>query len=981
MKKYMQYGRMFVHPHILRGLLKIKSAVYTKIGKLDAEYMVDPEPIPFAERLTRPLLPIKVGEKWGNLFECGWFHFTGKVPESAKGQKVVLHINVDGEGCLFDENGTPKKGLSVLAGAVEIFQPQKGKSTLDFAECANGGEDIDIWVETGHNKLTSNPKKYAILKQADIAVVREDIKDLYYDYLTLILQMSALKKNHTKFISIRNTLSIVMTQMKDFSPENLAIARETLRMEFQFGEKYPYKYYAVGHSHLDLAWLWPIRETKRKAGRTLSNTIYNIEKYPLYIYGISQPQQLAWVKEMYPHLYEKVKEYIEKDRIEVQGKMWVECDTNVTGGESLIRQNIYGNKYWLDEFGKTSTICWLPDVFGFSGNLPQILRKCGMEYFLTIKLSWNEHNMFPHRTFIWEGIDDSQVMVHMPPEGDYNSDATPISILDGFKKYPEKEKIHLMGMPYGVGDGGGGPGEGHIECAKRARVVSEMPVVTMAPASKLFNELEGYKTHMKTHKGEMYLEKHQGTYTSQAKNKYYNRLAERKLHEVEFLSTVARLQTGYPYPFEALERIWKEILLYQFHDIIPGSSIKRVYDESVPRYIALCEELDALIDAAKSAINGEKELCAINATSFARDEYITVDGRVYKASLAPYSSGRLTECTDSAPTTMENEIIKVSFDNQGNIVGLYNKQLGKEFCKSKMNVLNVYPDKRLHYNAWDIDIKYTKKKPSPFKLKSTKQYAEGISFVTENEYTYNKSTLVQKVIVTKGSAGVKFQTKVDWQETHKMLRAEFYPSVFGDEVACDIQFGNLKRSTNDKTSIEKAQFEICAHKWIDVTDNQGKYGIALLNDCKYGHRVKEGLISLNLLRSPMYPAKDADKGEQSFCYEIYPHEGGFVSASIAEKGYAFNNPLIVADKAFGQFIASSNPHIVIETVKMAENGENAVIIRAYEDTGANARCTITTGFEYKSASLADMLENETDNVSLEDIEFAPYEIKTIKLKV
>lgn len=975
---YHKYARMYLHPNLYSGLAKIRAAVYRKVGTLDAEYISAPEPIPFEQRAAQPLKPIKKGEKWGRLFDCGWFHFTGTVPECAKGQNVKLVINVDGEGCLFDDEGTPVRGISVVCGVIDYFTIKKGKTVLDFTDCAEGNDKIDIWVETGHNKLTTNIKKYAVLKQADIAVYREDIKDLYYDYLTLLIQMSALKKNHTKFISIRNTLSIVINQLNGLTPEDVEVASRTLKMELQFGERMAFKYYAVGHSHLDLAWLWPIRETKRKMGRTLANTVTNLEKYPAYVYGISQPQQLAWAKELYPKLHDKIKDYIDQDRIEVQGKMWVECDTNVSGGESLVRQSVYGERFWLDEYGKTSKICWLPDVFGFTGNLPQILKKSGMEYFLTIKLSWNEHNKFPHRTFIWEGIDDSSVLVHMPPEGNYNSDASPISLFKGLKQYPEKNDIHIMGLLYGIGDGGGGPGEGHIECALRERVVSEMPTVSMSPASKLFNELEGFRKVIKTHKGELYLEKHQGTLTSQAKNKMYNRLSERKFHEVELLSTIAAISGGYEYPYDELETLWKEVLLYQFHDILPGSSIKRVYDESVPRYQAICARLDELKALALDAIKGKETLSAVNTTGFERDEYIEVDGKVYRFNAKPYSSAALAEEQPEALSGMENEYYKLSFGKNGEIVSMFDKVLGKEMSGKGMNFLNVYPDPPSHYEAWDINIKYTKKKPKAFKLMSFKVYAQNNSIIRENLYAFGKSSLTQKVILTKGDKLVRFETTVDWQETRKMLRAEFKPSVFAPEATFDIQFGSIKRSTRNVTSIEKAQFEVCGQKYVDVSDNG--MGISLINDCKYGHRVKDGLISLNLLRSPMKPAKDADKGIQTFSYALYSHEGDFTNG-VAKNAYFFNYPIIIANKSFDSFVSADDEHVVIETVKMAESREKEIIIRAYEDTGTERTAEIKVGTSYEKAVETDLLENETGEIDLKAVTFKPYEIKTFKLKL
>lgn len=970
--------KLFFRLGLMKDLYQIKSKVYTRIGKLDASFTLDKEPIPFEERLTRTMKPIRKNQKWGNVFDCAWFNFKGVVPQMAKGKKVVLLVHVDGEGCLYDNDGNPIKGISNICGLIDYFQPAKGKKVLEVTDNAVGGEQIDIWLDAGHNKLSSNVKNYAVLRQADIASIREDINQLYFDYLCLMMQLHTLDRGSEKYTSIKRTLRSTMKIVGNYSPDNVALAREVLSSEMNYGDTSPYTFYAHGHAHLDLAWLWPIRETKRKVARTFSNTIYNIEKYPDYIFGASQPQQFEWLKKLYPALHEKVKTAIANNRIEPQGKMWVECDTNVPCGESLVRQSLYGNKFWLDEYGKTSKICWLPDVFGFSGNLPQIIKKCGMDYFLTIKLSWNKVNKFPYRTFYWEGIDNSNVLVHMPPEGTYNSDATPIALSTGIKRNSEKEIIKDMSLPYGIGDGGGGPGEGHIECAIRQQTMKSNPQIKFAPAQSLFEKLEESKKDIPYHKGELYLETHQGTLTTQANNKLYNRLLEKSLHNIELIGTIAHIKKGASYPYEMLENIWKEVLLYQFHDIIPGSSIKRVYDESVARYKQMHEELVVEQNKLLKSISSAKtSLYAINTTAYDRVENIKIGEKHYTATVPALGSAKLVEADIIKMEGMENDILRLEFDDNGDIKSLYNKVLDKEFCGEYLNKLHVYNDKKSFYDAWDININYTKQTPASFKLIGYEQYQEGNSIIRECMYKYKSSTLTQKIILTMGKSYVEFDNNIEWQETHKMLRAEFAPKVYSDDVTCDIQFGNIKRSTKTETSLQKAQFEIAAHKWIDVSSDG--YGISLVNDCKYGHRVKDGKISLNLLRSPMWPAKDADKGIHNFRYALYPHAGDFVQAEVAKVGYLFNNPLIISNAAFGSFATSSDKNVVIETIKMAENRQNEFVIRAYEDSGKEISATISVDAEYTKVELCDMLENVLEECDLNNLVFTPFEVKTLKI--
>lgn len=958
--------------------------VYTKVASLDAEYTTSAEPVSFEDRLDAEYRKIKIGEIWNKqAYGCGWFRFKGAVPEKAKGKKVALLLSVGAEGCVYDENGTPKSGVTDLNAFVEFQQPCTGKRYYDFCECAEGGEKIDVWMDCGNNRMPWDPRKTAKFNQADVVTVDEGAKSAFYDVTSLLYQWTTLKSGDKKRASITATVRKMLSLAVKGDYEG---ARETYKAECAVGEDSPYTVYATGHAHLDLAWLWPMRETKRKAERTFSNQLRNMERYPDYVFGASQPQQFAWIEEKHPELFKELGAAIERGQLEPQGGMWVECDTNVTGGESLIRQNVYGKRYWKEKFGKDMRMCWLPDVFGFSGNLPQIIRKCGMDYFETIKLSWNEHNKFPHRAFIWEGIDDSEVIVHMPPDETYNSEGNAWSLLNAVKNFPERDKVKTFGMLYGIGDGGGGPGEGHIEAIRHGADLKGLPKVEMRPAIDYFDKLAESKDVLVRHKGELYLEKHQGTYTTQSKNKFYNRHIEFALHNVEFLATLA-MQKGYSYPKEKVEAIWKEVLLYQFHDIIPGSSITRVYKESVARYEEMLDELKALRnDIVKFLASGESDVpTAINFTSARHNGLVQYKDNWYMAEVAPYSAAKLTPYVSPAKSPLsygenciESDLFRVTFNASGNISGLLDKRTEKEFCGQYMNRLNVYNDKRLHYNAWDIDINYTKTVPAEFKLTDAKTYIEGCSVVRENTYKYGKSSLTQKVVLTVGKPLVEFVTMVDWHETHKMLRADFRPAVFADEVTCDIQMGNLKRSTHDDTKIEKAQFEICAHKWIDLTAKDT--GLSVLTRGKYGWRVKEGLVSLNLLRSPVYPDPTADRGSHTIKYALYPHAGDYNAADTQSVAYLYNNPLYITDECVDfvpQFV-SSDTHIVVETVKPAENGEG-VVVRLYEDTGAHRTASLTTTLT-GSAYETDMLENIIGEVDLAALEFKPFEIKTILIK-
>ncbi len=972
--------RALLAPYYTRlGL--IKSKVFTKIGELQAHYVVAPEPIPFAEREKQPLQPIKVGEAWGINYDCAWFNFKGTVPQSSKGKKISALVNVDWEGSLFDEQGTPQTGISKIYDITNVVQPVSGKQELELFACAQGGEQINIWVEGGYNQTLVKRVTHAKLKRADIVEVREDIRALYYDYYALYTQAIAIS-NTVKRKRIRTALALAGKLMKGFSPESVQKARDALQAEYDWGEQGPDTVYATGHAHIDLAWLWPIRETRRKGYRTFASQLKNIEKYDDYVFGASQAQLFQWVKEDYPALYKKIKAKVAQGRIEVQGGMWTECDTNIPCGESLIRQSVYGMEFWKKEFGFTPKVCWLPDVFGFSGNLPQIVKKCGMEYFLTIKLSWNEFNKWPYNSFLWKGIDDSEIIMHMPPYDNYVAEGNAVSVEATAQLNAEKAKIPVASLLFGIGDGGGGPSEGHMESITRAVRQKGMSKVVLAPAAKVFEKLEGYRDKMTSHKGELYLERHQGTLTTQGKTKLYNRKCEQALHDAEFLSLLANTY-GYKYPKAQLDTIWKEVLLYQFHDIIPGSSINRVYKETEARYAILLDNLEALKQKALDSLNKLDKQVAVNTTPFARSEYIKHNGKWYCAELNAYAIAPLNEAKDiiqpsSSDNVLENDLLQITFGKDGNIVSLKTKQDNIEHSKIFLNRLNVYRDKRMHNDAWDIDINYTKKSPRQFKLISYTTELDGPKVIRTNTYKYGKSSLIQKVILTTGVPYVEFETLVNWQETHKMLRADFRPMTYSDKVRCDIQFGNLNRSTKDESSIEKAQFEICAQKWVNLED--GEYGISLINDCKYGHRVKDGLISLNLLRSPVYPDPYADRGEQRFRYALYPYKGSFEDNMTQEYAYAFNNPITVTKGLeYPAFATSNQKNIVIETIKKTFDSQGTML-RIYENQGKATVAKIACVQNYVECWQANMLEEYIEKADLSALSFTPYEVKTIILK-
>lgn len=980
----------FMEPRVKRIVEQMEDSYYTPLEDLSCTVFVTKEPVPFEARESGNRLELKTGDSWGDLFDCGWFHFTGTVPQKAKGCEVVLLIDVNGEGLVVDELGQPVLGLTTGTKVYKYHSSQK--KVLDVTKKAEGGEKIDIWMEAGCNDLFGKHLNNGSLKVASIAVFDSELESLYYDAEVLLDAMNHMDKNSPRYYAILNTLNrAVNAYIEDKS--NVVRVREILKRELdKKGGDPSLCFSAIGHAHIDLAWLWPVRETIRKGGRTFSTVLSLMDKYPDYKFGASQPQLYQWMKDFYPSLFEGIKEKVAQGRWELQGGMWVEADTNLSGGEALVRQLLYGNRFYEKEFGKRVTNLWLPDVFGYTGALPQILKKSGIDYFLTTKLSWSEFNEFPYHTFIWQGIDGSSVLCHLPPEGTYNSPASPHSLVKASNKFHEKGISDEAMILYGIGDGGGGPSVHHQERLNRLKNFEGLPPVRQEFAEDFFDRINQESDVFSKWQGELYLEYHRGTYTSQARNKKYNRKLELLLREAEFASVLAMSYADYDYPQDLLETIWKEVLLYQFHDILPGSSIKRVYDESIERYGVLEAEVQGLIQLAYRALQKGKNGTAgvINSLGWTRRGWVRTDHGWASYNALPFSIGVLTNETFEGESLkyeddyIENACLKVVFDETGAIISVFDKVNNRETLEkgSRANVLNVYEDLQ---DAWDFDMYYDQSAPVPFRLVSSKKYIDGPKVVNEQVYAYNKSTLKQQVYLSVDDDLLVFETQVNWDEAHKMLRTSFPIDVYTDEAVCEIQFGTIKRPTHRNTSWDMAKYEVCAHRWVDMSE--ADYGVSLLNDCKYGHKLFENTIDLNLLRSTQHPGIDGDKGEHTFKYALYPHLGDHIAAQTVRRGYEFNVEPVLVDKPLHEmmedsFISVDRANVIIDTIKKMEDTDD-IILRLYESVGVRTEAVVKLPKEIKAVTLTDMSEYDIEGLAHEGdrvtVVFKPFEIATLRL--
>ena len=986
-------------------LPRIGNAIYEPIADLKITAWRTKEPVPFDQRQSGEKLNLKVGDKWGDLFDCAWFHFTGQAPKSAAGKKVVLMIDLSGEALVVDGKGNPELCLTTISSIFDRRLGLPGKNIVPFLEQADGGEEIAIWADAGNNDLFGNLQNNGTIQQAAIAVCQEELRELYYDYEVLHNLLQQLPEDSARYQRILYALYKASIRMNEFTEAEAKLARADLAPELkkQNGD-YSLQVSAIGHAHLDLAWLWPIRETIRKGARTFANVLKLMDRFPDFKFGASQAQLYQWMKDYYPSLYARVKEKIAEGRWDILGATWVEPDTNIIGGESFVRQFLYGKKFFKTEFGKNIDLLCLPDSFGYTGALPQMMKKCGVDYFMTIKLSWDRYNIYPNHSFFWQGIDGSQVLVHMPPEGTYNSSALPEAIKKMEREYLDKAVSENCLLVYGIGDGGGGPGEEHLERLQREKNLEGIAPVTQDKLLPFFQRLETEQENFQTWVGELYLGMHQGTYTTQGRSKWFNRKLEIALREAEFWASLAAFVTDENYPQQELEAIWKELLLYQFHDILPGSSITRVYDESLARYAMLVQQVNDLIENFQTPLfrqintsNFEQPIIFTNSLSWERNEWVKIDEHWFSAQV-PAMGYATIEQKDSHVAfppllaqsfLLENDILLVKFNEEGTIISVFDNENQREVIQTGTfaNELAIYHDDG---DAWDFPVDYEYRVAGKFELVSSEAFLDGPQAVMKQVRQYGNSTMTQKIILTAGSRRIDFETEVEWDERHKMLRASFPVAVQATESVSEIQFGNIKRPTSQNTDWERAKFEICAHKWIDIS--QADYGVAVLNDSKYGFKVFGNVLDIDLLRSPGLPDPQADRGTHQFTYSLFPHAGNHISGGVVRAGYELNVPIkaIPTAKHSGKlpdklsFFAIDSENVIIETIKKAEANDD-FILRLYEAFGMHKEITVHSTYPIQSAQLTNMLEEKIRQLDVKSnsfsLEFKPFEIHTVRLKL
>ena len=787
--------------------------------------------------------------------------------------------------------------------------------------------------------------------------------------------------------------------------------------------------YCVGHSHIDVAWLWRVKHTKEKCLRSFSTVMRLMDRFDDYRFIQSQPQLYRFVKDNYPVLYDEIRQRVAEGKFEPNGGMWGEADCNLISGEAMVRQFLYGDRFFREEFGKRSNCLWLPDVFGYSWAMPQVLKQCGIDTFMTTKISWNEYNKIPHDTFMWKGMDGTEILTHfvtVPNEDNpeyysyftYNGFVEPVYVHGTWNNYKDKGLNQDLLMAFGYGDGGGGPTRQMLMKRRAIDQIPGMPHVKTITAGEYFEKLhqnvENTTGYLHTWDDELYFENHRGTYTSQAYNKRMNRRMEGKMQVLEAMAVLAA-RKGAAVEQDATRSIWETIMINQFHDIIPGSSISEVYADCHKDYTRIAQQAQEMTVRYASHLIGKEEnwYSVWNASVFEREDMVLVpesrDGYFEEENGARLSAQKTAEgwmvrvpvlgfafasfrfvpaenVQNSLPfsvnlteKTVETPFYVVKFGPSGEMISLFDKQNNREVLKEHGNRLIAYMDRPVMFDAWNIDYDHYTRFEIVDDLQSFElEYEGGISCVLRLCWKYNKSTITQRIVFYADNRRIDFDTKADWHEQHRLLKADFSVDIHAHRATYDIQFGNLERNTHHSTSWDWAKFEVCAHKWIDLSEHG--YGVALLNNCKYGHSVCNGHMAISLIKCATWPAPDADQGEHAFMYSLLPHAGGWREAGVHQQGEWINQPLTAmagrASETNKRLIWVNSDAVSVDAIKPAEDG-NGFIVRMHEYQGGHARVRIGSDYAAMQLTPVNMLEETMgDTCNADDFEttMRPYQI-------
>jgi len=970
------------------------------------------EPVPFAIGTAGEFRPLPVGSEWGRAWDTSWLRIGCTVPADwnrrgslRNGTRLEAVIDL---GFTHAQPGFQAEGLAyTLAG-----EPFKGLSPWNHYVPLDGdaGDPIDFWVEAAANPNvagsdvvdftptplglweTAGEALHYRLNRADLALLDVTVYELLQDISVLRGVAGQLAVTSPRRWRIAGALERMITVIDPADVAGTAAAgRAELRDELsKKAAASAHTVHATGHAHIDSAWLWPIRETIRKCARTFSNVLTLMDADDDFVFACSSAQQFAWMKEHYPELFERIRRRVAEGRFVPVGGMWVEADTNIPSGEALVRQFTHGQRFFAQEFGIVCEEVWLPDSFGYTGSLPQIARGAGMKWFFTQKLSWNRVNRMPHHTFRWEGHDGSILFAHMPPIETYNAMLSPEELVFAESNFADHLTSSVSLAPYGWGDGGGGPTREMLSAATRQADLEGVPRVTLSSPAHFFATAEAENSEPAVWKGEMYLELHRGTYTSQAATKRGNRRSESLLREAELWATTATVRVGTPYPAEAIDEAWRRVLLLQFHDILPGSSIAWVHREAEQTHAAVAASMLQIIETSLAALAGQgDQLLNVNSSPFARNGI----GPLSVGS--PPSPGRdetpVEVVENGTSVTLSNGLTSMTVDQRGLLVGLDDLTADRSLFTAGRpgNLLQLHPDLPTEWDAWDLDDHYRQQATDlddSAEISLTHHDHQGTVTVHRR---FGDSTVTQRLTLEQGRSDVTITTDVDWHEREKVLKLAFPFRIDARESAAETQFGYVTRPTTTNTSWEEAKFEICAHRWLHVGENG--YGVGVANATVYGHDVVRDrdpdgpmtIVRETLLRSPLFPDPETDQGRHTFTTVLAPGAG--IPATTA-LGYSLNFPLreVVGAHNVEPLVRVTGDGVVVDTVKCADDGGGDVVIRLYEAFGKQSTADIEALFPHESVAVTDLREQVADAPNAAGdptkLRLRPFEVVTLRFR-
>lgn len=996
---------------------RVRPALYRNSVGLDLRaWEVPDEPVPFADAIGNDFEPFETGRTWGKPWGTTWFHVTGTVPADwaellANGFDGRVELVID-LGFLSGQAGFQAEGLvfSPDGHILKAIEPFNNYVPLTVGP----GEKIDIYIEAASNpdvgsdwsfrptavgdKATAGTDPIYRLRRVDVALLDTAVWELDRDLWTLTGLVDELSADLPRQAEILRALENVVDGMDPDDISGTATEGRAILAPVLAQPAYAsaHRVIAVGHAHIDSAWLWPLRETIRKCARTFSNVLDLMDQDPDFVFACSSAQQYSWMKQHYPDLFERIRVRAVEGRFVPVGGMWVESDTNMPGGEALARQLLAGKSFFMREFGVEPLEVWLPDSFGYTGALPQIVAAAGSRYFLTQKTSWNETNLMPHHTFSWEGIDGSRVFTHFPPVDTYNSVLSGQELAKAERQYSEKGASNVSLVPFGYGNGGGGPTREMLAAASRLGSLEGSPTVELATPLAFFEEAERDYPNPPVWSGELYLEFHRGTYTSQAKTKQGNRRSEHLLREAELWAATAAVRTGAEYPYEKLADAWHTVLLLQFHDILPGSSIAWVHQQAESSYAAVAGQLEAIIADAIAALGGRGPATGSDAVGYNASPF-AVSG-VPALSAGPImTTGTVTAEEREGGFVLANGVVTVTIDRDGLLTSLLHEETGRNAIPDGQqgNVLQLFRDTPTQWDAWDLDDHYQRSGTDLRAAESVElTHVDDGRAVVRVVRRFGGSTVEQLLSLDGDSSALDIVTTVDWHERQKLLKLAFPLDVHADRAASEIQYGHIYRPTHMNTSWDAARFETCAHRWVHV--GEPGFGVTVANDSTYGHditrKASQGggtftLVRQSLLRAPVFPDPTADQGRHVLRTSL---RIGDDILDAADEGYRLNLPLRVVDGAASSpLVVSGSPAIVVESVKLAEDRSGDLIVRVYEARGARGSGDLTVDGAVGRIVETDLLEREiAEPTALAGVDGAtatlrvrPFQIVTLRVSL